>query len=701
MMAELLHTARDGDIALVRINNPPVNALGSRLREQLSNAIDAFVKSDAAALVIGGEGVCFSAGADIREMAEPIRRPDLNEVIARIEGAGKPIVAALHGVVLGGGFELALACPYRIASQGVRLGLPETKLGLIPGSGGTQRLTRLLGPDEALKLMISGDSIGADRAKRLGVIDAIVDGEPTDAAVEFARAVVSKPIPRAGKLNDKLAGGTPDLFQRTRDELLRKKHAHTAPMAIIAAVEAACTLPFAEGLALEQRLYAECRQSPERAALTHLFFAEREIWKVPDIPASTPIRHVARAAVIGAGTMGTGIAMALANAGLDVQLVDAQPQALKRGVDLISSSYRDTMLKGKLTEGEVAVRVGRIAPLSDLNDIVSADIVIEAVFERMDVKLDLFRKIDRVAREGAILATNTSTLDINEIAAVTHRPQDVVGAHFFSPAHVMRLLEIVRGEKTATAVLATVLDLSRRLNKISAVVGVCEGFVGNRMIHPYFREAEFLLAEGATPADVDGALRNFGLPMGPFAMSDMAGNDLRADVERNRALHRPKDHRHSEILQKVAASGRYGHKSGAGWFRYEAGSRAPIPDPEIEPIFREEAQRLGIERRPISAEEIVKRCLYSLVNEGAEILDEGIALRGGDIDVIYVNGYGWPSSRGGPMFWADTIGLSMIVEDLERFRRVQGPHWKIAPLLERLAQDGGSLARYCGSRAHE
>jgi 3-hydroxyacyl-CoA dehydrogenase len=673
------------DVALIGIDNPPVNAIGQAVRAALLAALDEALASPAKAIVLYGAGRGFSGGADIAEFNSTIGGPDLSLSIERCESTNTPVIAAIHGIALGGALELALGCSYRIATPDARVGLPEVKIGVLPGGGGTQRLPRLIGVKEAIDWMVSGDPVPASAALSIGVIDVIVDGNLIDGAVAFARTVFGKVTIPIRNRSEKITGVAPEVFDMIRAEVAKRSRNLVAPLKIVDAVQAACTLPFEQGLKEERRLFEECLATMQSRSLVHVFFAEREVRKIPDVPADTPLRPIKKAAIIGAGTMGGGIAMSFANAGVPVDLIEVDAATLDRGLGRIRSNYAGTVSKGRLTQEAMDARMALLTPTTDIAAVADADIVIEAVFERMDVKLDIFRKLDLLAKPAAILATNTSMLDINRIAAETGRPQDVIGTHFFSPASVMRLLEVVRGARTDKDVLATVLSVAQRIGKIPVVVGVCDGFVGNRMIEPYFREAEFLVAEGASPADVDHALTDFGLAMGPFAMADMAGVDVRWDVVKRKATLRRPGERYSALVDRLGEAGRFGQKTNAGFYRYEPGSRTPIPDPAIDAQFVAEAARQGVRRRTISAEEIVNRCLYALVNEGADILDERIAARAGDIDVIYVDGYGFPAYRGGPMFWADTVGLPKIHADIERLHQEFGDHWRPSPLLARLA----------------
>ncbi len=596
----------------------------------------------------------------------------------------KPVIAAIQGVALGGGLELALGCHYRVAWKGARLGLPEIKLGLIPGAGGTQLLPRLIGVPKALRAILTGEHMAAEIAAADGLVDALLEGAYPDAAILWARqAAQSGELPLA---RDRSAAATPEEIEKLAAPLLRRARGAKAPAAAVQAVRAATELPYEQGSALEQKLFRELVQSPESQAQRHAFFAEREAQKVPDMPADTRPRPVARAAVIGAGTMGGGIAMCFANAGIPVTVVEAEPAALDRGLARVRDNYRIALSRGSLREGEPERRMALITPSTDYAALAEADIIIEAVFEDMPLKKRIFAELDRIAKPGAVLATNTSTLDVNEIAAATNRPQDVVGMHFFSPANVMKLLEIVRGEKTAFDVLATAIAVGRRIGKVTAVVGVCYGFVGNRMLHRRGEQAERLLLEGATPAEVDAVVTEFGFPMGPFAMSDLAGLDVSWRVRKGRGTR-------AAVADALCEAGRFGQKTNAGYFRYEPGSRTPVPDPEVERVAAAAAAAAGISRRQVPKEEILDRMLLPMLNEGARILQEGIASRPGDIDTIWINGYGWPAHRGGPMHYADQLGLAVVRDRLNALaERTGDPSLRPAPLIERLAAEGKGFA---------
>jgi len=677
---------RDGELAVVTVDNPPVNALKHEVRAGLAEALRQ-ARADGAvkAVVISCAGRTFFAGADITEFGKPPQAPSLHDVIAAIEAIPKPVIAALHGTALGGGFELALACHFRVAVATARVGLPEVKLGLLPGAGGTQRLPRLVGPEKSLKMIVTGDPIQASEALTDGVIDEIVEGDLTAGAVAFARRVVAegRPLTVVRDREDKLIG---EGFADAAEELTRRLRGREAPAACVEAVRNAIVLPFEEGLKREGELFRKLVTGDQSRAQRHIFFAEREAAKVMDMPEATKPRAIARGAVIGAGTMGGGIAMCFANAGIPVTIVETGRDLLQRGLDRMAGNYRTTVSRGGLDAAEMERRMGLITGVTELGAIGEADVVIEAVFEEMDVKKRVFANLDRVAKPNALLATNTSTLDVDQIARATARPQDVLGMHFFSPANVMRLLEIVRGAGTSFDALATAIALGRRLDKVPVTVGVCYGFVGNRMLARRSVETEHLLLEGALPQQIDAAVTGFGFPMGPCAMMDLAGLDVGWRIRQGRG-------ERALIEDALCDAGHYGQKTGKGYFRYEAGSRMPLPDAEVEKIILDAASRLGINRRPISEEEIVERMVLPMINEGARILEEGIAARPGDIDVIWVYGYGWPVWRGGPMHYADQLGLPHIRDRLRFYADRSGDETlRPAPLLDRLAAEGRNFA---------
>jgi 3-hydroxyacyl-CoA dehydrogenase len=677
---------RDGEIAVVTTDNPPVNALKHEVRAGLAEALrqardDAAVK----AVVIACAGRTFFAGADITEFGKPQQAPGLGEVIAAIENMPKPLIAALHGTALGGGFEVALACHFRLAFPSARLGLPEVKLGLLPGAGGTQRLPRLIGLEKALRMIVTGDPIGAREALADGIIDEIVEGDLTSGALDFARRVVAegRPLRRVRDREDKLVA---EGFADAAEALTRRLRGRDAPAACIEAVRNAITMPFDEGLKREGELFRRLVAGDQSKAQRYIFFAEREAARVPGIPEGTKPRPITSAAVIGAGTMGGGIAMCFANAGIPVTVVETSGDLLQRGLERVATNYRNTVSRGGLAADEMERRMALINGVTELDAVGSADVLIEAVFEEMDLKKRVFGDLDRTAKSGAVLATNTSTLDVDEIARATRRPQDVLGTHFFSPANVMRLLEVVRGAETVPDALVTAVDLGRRLGKVPVTVGVCYGFVGNRMLARRSVEAERLLLEGALPQEVDAAVTGFGFPMGPFAMADMAGLDVGWRIRKGRG-------ERNEVEDALCEAGHFGQKTGKGYFRYETGSRAPIPDPEVESIILDASSRAGLTRRQIPQEEIVERMIFPMVNEGARILEEGIATRPGDIDVIWVYGYGWPVWRGGPMYYADQLGLAHIRDRLMLYAERSGDETlRPAALIRRLADENRGFA---------
>ena len=677
---------RRGSVAVLTVNNPPVNALSQHVRQGLNDGLKQAVADGAVnAIVIACAGRTFIAGADITEFGKPPKDPGLHQVLDAIEASPKPVVAAIHGTALGGGLEVTLACHYRIGVKSARFGLPEVKLGLLPGAGGTQRLPRVVGPEKALQMIVSGDPISADDALKTGLIDEIADGDLTAAAVAFAEKVVreKRPLKKIRDLDDKVtaARNKPEIFSEFRKSVARQTRGFRAPENCIKAVEAAVNLPFDQGMKRERELFSELMSSPESKAQRYFFFAEREAAKIPDIPGDTQTVDVKKAAVLGAGTMGGGIAMNFANAGIPVTVVEVAQDALDRGLGVVRKNYEATASRGRLTAQDVEKRMGLIKGTTDFGAIADADIVVEAVFEEMPIKKEVFAKIDKICKPGAVLATNTSTLDVDEIASATKRPESVVGMHFFSPANVMRLLEVVRGEKSTKSVVATAMTVGRRIGKVSACVGVCYGFVGNRMLHQRGREAEKLILEGALPHEVDKVLVDFGFPMGPFAMGDLAGLDVGWRIRKGKGVK-------SAVADRICEMGRFGQKTGAGYFRYEKGDRTPIPDMEVEKIIVEVSSEMGITRRKIGEDEILARLLYPMVNEGAKILDEGIANRASDIDVIWVYGYGWPVYRGGPMFWADQVGVKKIHDQLVAWQKKEGDVWKPAASLEKLAASG-------------
>lgn len=696
-MTALVEYEVQGAIGVVTLNNPPVNALSVN-KGVPQGILDAIKRGEhepqvKAFLLIGG-GRNFCGGADISEFGRPYEpgMATLPDVLAYMDTVTKPIFAALSGATMGGGLELAMTCHHRCAATGTQLALPEVKLGILPGAGGTQRLPRLIGVERALDMMVAGDPIPAEQALELGLVEEIIKGDLRQGAVTWAKRALAagKGVERASQADAKLQQSAGEFFESARKRIGKTWRGYPAPLAIVDCIEAAVNLPFAKGVAFERKAFEGLVKTTESQALRHLFFAERQAAKIGDVPADTPVIDIRKAAVIGAGTMGGGIAMCFANVGIPVTIVEASQEALDRGLEIIRKNYSGTVSRGRLSQEEMDRRVSLIASSLDYSAVKNADIVIEAVFEEMALKKEVFGKLDKAAKAGAILATNTSTLDVNEIAQSTSRPESVIGLHFFSPANVMRLLEVVRGAKTAKQVLATGMKLGKQLKKVPVCVGVCDGFVGNRMIHAYLKEAGFLLEEGALPQQVDAAIETFGFAMGPFRMSDLAGLDVGWRIRQRQAATRPPEERYCSIGDMICETGRFGQKTGAGYYRYEKGSREAIPDPEIESLVIRASTDAGVTRREIPDDEIVGRLMYALVNTGAHILEEGIAQRASDIDVIYAFGYGFPRYRGGPMFYADTVGLDKVLESIESFRRgYRAEHWQPAPLLVELAEEGG------------
>ncbi|WP_348688462.1 3-hydroxyacyl-CoA dehydrogenase NAD-binding domain-containing protein [Acidovorax soli] len=684
-----------GPVAVVTLNNPPVNGLGHALRSGIVAALDqALADPQVQAIVLTGSARAFSGGADVREFGTPKagQEPTLPSVIRALDGATKPVVAAIAGVCLGGGLELALGCHYRVAAPDASLGLPEVKLGLLPGAGGTQRLPRLIGLEPALNMIVSGQPVPANAFAGTPLVHALIEGDLVEGAVAFAAQVAARgePLPRARDLKVKQPNA--DAFlQFARNTVAAASKPFPAPLQCVEAV-AASLKPFDEGLQTERTLFQALMQTPESRALRHVFQAERAAAKVPGLPEGTVLRPIARVGVIGAGTMGGGITMNFLNAGIPVVLLEMKQEALDRGLATIRKNYENSMKKGKLKPEQVEQRMGLITPTLEYAALKDADLIVEAVFEEMGVKEAVFRQLDAVAKPGAILASNTSYLDIDRIATFTRRPQDVIGLHFFSPANVMRLLEIVRGAQTAPDVLATSLQLAKQIKKVAVVSGVCDGFIGNRMLARYGAAAQGLINAGALPQQIDGALQKFGLAMGPFRMGDLAGLDIGWATRKRKAAEAGMEMK-PIVADKLCEAGRFGQKTGAGWYRYEAGNRTPLPDSVTEQLIADYRAAHGITPRKISDEEIVERCIFALVNEGARILEEGIAARASDIDLVYLNGYGFPLHRGGPMLYADTVGLPQVVRSLRRFAAEPGADasWQPAPLLVRLAEEGRSF----------
>ncbi len=691
-MSDAVIRSTEGRIGILTINNPPVNALVAAVRDGIKGGVEAFAKDpNVDAIVLIGGGRTFIAGADIREFGKPPSGANLNDVIATMENSPKLIVAALHGTPLGGGLETALGAHYRVSLPTTRLGLPEVHLGLLPGAGGTQRLPRLTGAKYALDAILSGRHIPAPEAKSRGIVDAIVEGDLLKGAIAHTEMLLAQkaPLRRVRDLTATLE--SPDLFKETEKAIARRARGFKAPWNIIKCVQAAVELPFDEGMKRERELFVELLTSSESAAQRYYFFAEREAAKVLDVPSDTPQREIKTGGIIGAGTMGGGIAMNFANAGVPVTMLETSQEALDRGLKTIRTNYENTAKRGGMKAEDVDKRMALITPTLDYNDLKDVDLVIEAVFETMEVKETVFKKLDEVTKPGAILATNTSGLDVNQIATYTKRPGDVIGMHFFSPANVMKLLENVRGKATEKDVIATVMSFSKKIGKIPVLVGVCEGFVGNRMLRMRGIQSSYMMEEGALPQQIDKVVFDYGFPMGPFAMSDLAGNDVGWRIRQGKKDKEKRNVRYTGyVADAICELGRFGQKTGAGYYKYNLPDRTPIPDPEVEKIIEETSKKLGITRRAISDQEILERALYPMVNEGAKILEEGMAQRALDIDVIWVNGYGWPVYRGGPMWWADNVvGLKTIHDALLKYRDASGdPFWEPAPLLKKLVQEG-------------
>ena len=681
----------NGAVAVITLDNPPVNGLGLATRTAIVDALrraqqDAAVK----AIVITGAGKAFSGGADIKEFNSPkaLAEPTLHTVISNVENSEKPVIAAIHTVCMGGGLELALGCHYRVAAPGAQIALPEVKLGILPGAGGTQRLPRVVGLEMALNMIVSGTPVASEKLAKTKLFDEIIEGDLMTGAINFAgRVADTRPLPKVRDL--KVDYPNHEAFlQFSRNTVKAMAGPFPAPLKCVDAVAASITKKFDDGLAYERALFVELVQTNESKALRHAFFGERAASKLPDVPADTPIRDIKSVAIIGAGTMGGGIAMNFLNAGLPVTLLETKQEALDKGLATIRRNYENTMKKGKLTQEKFDQRLALVKGTLLYEEIGQADLVIEAVFEDMGVKETVFKKLDEVMKPGAILASNTSTLDVDQIANFTKRPQDVIGTHFFSPANVMKLLEIVRGKATAKDVLATTLALSKKIKKTGVVSGVCDGFIGNRMIEQYSRQAGFLLEQGCLPEQVDRAIEKFGFAMGPFRMGDLAGNDIGWYIRKRRYVEKP-EVSYSKTADLLCELGRFGQKTGAGWYDYKPGDRKAYPSTLVNDMIVKHSADLGITRQKVSDAEIVERLVYAMVNEAAYILEEGIATRASDIDMVYLTGYGFPLFRGGPMFYADTVGLPNIVMAMDKYAK--GPHgeaWKVAPLLGRLAAEG-------------
>ncbi|MGJ4940194.1 3-hydroxyacyl-CoA dehydrogenase NAD-binding domain-containing protein [Bradyrhizobium sp. HKCCYLS1011] len=689
-MSEVVKLESHDIVGIVTVDSPPVNALSAAVRGGILECVEAAVADPAIkAIVLTCAGRTFIAGADITEFGKPPKPPALNDVLSAIENSPKPVIAAIHGTALGGGLEVALACHYRVATKEAKLGLPEVKLGLLPGAGGTQRLPRAVGPELAVKMIVGGDPIGAAEAHKAGLIEEIVEG-PASGGEAFARKVVAegRPLRKLRDDDSKLAAAKADrsIFTSAVATLTKKSRGLEAPLAAADAVGYAIDLPFDEGLKKEREDFLRLLTSDQSKAQRYAFFAEREASKIAGVPEGTKSRPVQRVAIIGAGTMGGGIAMSFANAGVPVTLIETGEEQLKRGLGIMQKNWEATAARGGIPADAPAKRMALINGVVGLENVRDADLVIEAVFETMAVKKEVFGKLDQFAKPAAVLASNTSYLNIDEIAKQTSRPQDVLGMHFFSPANVMKLCEIVRAEKTAPDALVTAVSIARKIAKVPAVVGVCDGFVGNRMLAQRGKQAEKLLFEGALPQQVDAVVTKFGMPMGPFAMGDLAGLDIGWRSRKDRGIK-------SEIADALCEAGRFGQKTGKGYYKYEAGSRAPLPDPDVEKLIDETLARLGLKKRVVGDEEILERMMYPMINEGAKILAEGIAARPSDIDVVWLYGYGWPIYRGGPMYWADTVGLKHIADRLAVYAKATNdPSLEPAPLLKKLADEGRTFA---------
>lgn len=685
---------RDGEIGVIEIDNPPVNALGGAVRKGVWDGLHDLQGAGVSAIVLACKGRTFSGGADITEFGKPPVEPGLSVLIDEIEASEVPVVAAVFGTALGGGFEIALGCHYRVGPSSVKLGLPEVKLGLLPGAGGTQRLPRAIGMEAALPPIVTGDPIPGDVAAKLGLLDRVIEGDLTEGAIAFAREVADKSVRRLSRDDSALAStkADPVAFEEAATRLLSRSRGLKAPAACVQAVRNCLTMDFADGSRWERETFQDLRGGEESAAQRHHFFAERAALKLPGVGKDVQPRPVKKIAVIGAGTMGGGITMSMATGGYDVVMIDKSREALDRGFGIIEKNYRKTQARGGFTEAEVDGALSRISLATELSAAADADMVIEAVYENLDLKKAIFAELDKVAKPGAVLASNTSTLDVDEIAAATSRPADVMGMHFFSPANVMKLLENIRGEKSSPDILVTANAVGKKAGKIPVTVGVCNGFAGNRMGGARARQVQRMLLEGAMPQDVDRVAKAFGFAMGPLAVNDLAGLDIGYAVRQERGEKSP-------IADKLAEMGRYGQKTGAGFYLYEGGSRTPIPDPFVEKLIRETSAEHGFTPREIPEQEILDRLLFPLINEGAQILDEGIAVRSSDLDLIWVNGFGFPLAKGGPMFWADREGLGNVYERLKGYYEVSGdPNLEPKPLLQHLAETGSSFADWSNRR---
>jgi len=701
-MSDPVSLSMDGDIAVVTIDSPPVNAINQPIRAGLQREFESAIADDAVkAILLTCAGRTFAAGADLKEFDEPIAEPGYHDVFRLIENSPKPVVAAMHGTALGAGLEVTLACHYRCAVKSARIGLPEISLGIIPGAGGSQRLPHLIGAKAALNFILNIAPATADQALETGILDHAIDGDLQEGALRYVRSLLADDAgPRkTSEMPIDTDGYDDDFLAEARKVAAKKARGQNAPELLIEAIGHAINLPFEDGMKEELRIGNEALVSDEAKALRYIFFAERDIGNIPGLSKDTKKLPIENVAILGSGTMGGGIAMNFANIGVPVTIVDVSDEALQKGLGAVEKNYQNTVKRGRLTEDQMAERMGLISSTTDYQDIADKDLVIEAIFENMDLKKKIFSQIDGICKPDAIMATNTSTLDIDEIASVTSRPEQVVGLHFFSPANIMKLLEIVRAEKTSTEVLATSVDLAKKIRKTGVVAGVCFGFIGNRMmVEGFHREADQMLLEGATPEQIDRVMYDFGFPMGPWAMHDMAGVDIMYSILNDSGKKAANPEPYFNVLYQVAEQGRHGQKTGAGFHLYEEGNRTPIPDPAIIELIEQEAEKLNMSRAPLDDAEIQQRCVYGLINEGAKILEEGIAYRPGDIDVIWSYGYGFPRFRGGPMYMADQIGTKALLEAIKGYQDGFGDYWKPAPLLEELAKNGKTFAEWSAAR---
>lgn len=686
-----------GDVGVITINYPPVNALSQPMREGVKLAVEAAQHDASKALVLICSGRTFIAGADITEFGKPVVAPSLPELLSTIENSTKPIVAAIHGAALGGGFETALTCHYRCALSSAKIGLPEVKLGLLPGAGGTQRVPRLIGPEAALDLMLSGNPISAAKAEDLGLIDKVVEGDLLKCAIEYANSLLADnaELKRVSDIVIDSSIVSEGLFDKYRANLSKRARGQIAPQHIISCVEAAVNLSFDDGLNRERELFLELRGSPQSASMRHLFFAERQSAKVKGLTKDVPIRNIKSVGIIGGGTMGGGIAMNFVNVGIPVTLLEINEESLQRGMDIISKNYATTVKKGRLSEAESAKRQSLVTGSISYDDLADVDMVIEAVFENIDIKKEVFAKLDQTCKPGAILASNTSYQNVDEIAAATTRPEDVIGLHFFSPANVMKLLEVVRGDKTSEEVLATSMAIAQKIKKVPVLSRVCYGFIGNRMYRQYIREAQLCLIEGSTPEKIDSVMTRWGMAMGPLSVGDLAGIDIGYKARQALTDEEKGDPKSYCIADRLAEMGRFGQKVGAGYYLYDSVTRARSSDPEVLQVIEDEANKQGVTRRNLSDEEIINRLIFAMINEGFKILEEGIAQRPSDIDIVFAFGYGFPAYRGGPMFFADTIGLEKVYQTLCEYRELHGAqNWVPSTLLETLVKEGKTLSQW-------